>query len=190
MTEFEVHCPYPSCRAVSRLNYEPHGGETIKCTVCGDPFIWQAAYQSERLSARKEIRREIVNSAPPTYFPFKLSRRAKYLVSLVGLSLAIVVVGVIAVFASNESPTPTVDRVRATPVATRLPSVASTPTLREYWDLAACFDLFDRMLIAMSAGISDEAVFRGMEDADGALKRYGVVRVLGHCEDNYLEYYE
>ena len=177
--EFEVFCPYPSCRAVSKLNHKPRSGETIRCAVCGDPFMWQAAHQFERLTARQEMRREIANSPPPTFLSNKLSRRTKYLVIFIGLCAVIVVVGVIASFSSTERSAPTVERVGATPVATRLPIVANTPTLREYWDMAACFDLFDRMLMAMGAGMSDEAMLRGMENADGPLQRYGVYRVLG-----------
>ena len=56
--------------------------------------------------------------------------------------------------------------------------------------MAACFDLFDRIVIAQASGLSDEVIAESMRNAVGAVRRYGMNRVINHCYDNYSTAYE
>ena len=62
-------------------------------------------------------------------------------------------------------------------------AIKSTPTLREYWDLAACLDLYARTEAAVAAGLSDEQIVISMMRSEGALSRYGLDNVLDHCTE-------
>ena len=60
------------------------------------------------------------------------------------------------------------------------------PTLTEYWDRSACFDLFTRTEAADRAGISRADWIASLSRAEGAVKRYGgPTRVLAHCNNTY-----
>ncbi len=165
----------------------PRGGETLRCGVCGDPFIFQAAYQARAAEPRHSRRQ----SGPPPKFalPFQLTRRTQWLV--VGGLIGLLVVGIgvsllLDAGSGRESRRSiSVPEPRSTPTR----SAPSTPTLREYWDIFACFDLFDRIAMAKAAGLSDDVIRTSMTNTEGAVKRYGLVPVLQHCERNYMEDY-
>ena len=93
----------------------------------------------------------------------------------------------------TQPPWPTSQPTKPLPT-TRLVTAArstnATPTLRKYWDLAACFDLFDRIVIAQASGLSDEMIAQSMRNAVGAVRRYGMSEVINHCYDNYSAAYE
>lgn len=69
------------------------------------------------------------------------------------------------------------------------PGFTPTPGLAWYWDRGACFDLFDRIVIALEAGISNDEIMDSLDRADGAVKRYGgALKVINHCEQYREEY--
>ena len=193
---YEVYCPYPSCRGVFRVMRRPRGGETLRCNVCGDPFIFQVANQAQTGESRhRRIQtNRVLHVASPSHpprlpFSTRLTRRTQWFVvgGLVGLLVVGITVSLVleAVSGQDNQRNFSVPEPRSTPAR----SAASTPTLREYWDIFACFDLFDRIAMAKAAGLSDDVIGTSMTNSEGAVKRYGLVPVLQHCERNYMEDY-
>ena len=56
-------------------------------------------------------------------------------------------------------------------------------SLEEYWDIMACSDLVFRIQASQEAGFSNDEILASLSRADGAVRRYGVILVLQHCED-------
>lgn len=192
---YEVFCPYPSCRGAFRLSHHPRTGEGLRCRICGKTFSFQPAYQQWKA---QEIRRSIqprptVLSSRPTPAPMQIGWRGYFrgslqqqwfVWSIVAIILAACVAGgVYAAFGpeNTNQQNPAVNSPRPTPAVR--PAVRGTPTLREYWDLAACLDLYARTEAAVAAGLSDEQIVVSMMRADGALSRYGLDDVLDHCTE-------
>ncbi len=63
----------------------------------------------------------------------------------------------------------------------------SQPSLAEYWDLDACGDLVQRIQSAVNAGYDWTEVALSLEQTEGAVKRYGVMAVLSHCESRFQD---
>ncbi len=95
-----------------------------------------------------------------------------------------------AVPSATPKPSPTFRPTATVPPNTTVPLRTATPTLRQYWDRAACFDLFDRIVTAQASGLSDEVIAESMWNAVGAVRRYGMDAVINHCYDKYSEAYE
>ena len=77
---------------------------------------------------------------------------------------------------------------RNAPAAAPRITANSTPTLREYWDLAACLDLYDRVELAIAAGFSDEQLVNAIAAPGNAVSRYGLDDVLDHCTGVFSKY--
>ena len=190
MEGYEVHCPYPSCRRVFRMMRRPLGGETLRCNACGDPFMFRVAHQAQMAELRQRRIQSATTSLPPKAFTLpRMTRRTQWVVvgGLVGLLIIGIVVSLMLESVSSQANRQdvSVPEPRSTPAR----PAASTPTLREYWDIFACFDLFDRIAMAKAAGLSDDVIRTSMNNADSAVKRYGMIKVLQHCERNYMDDY-
>ena len=190
MEGYEIYCPYPSCRGVFRMMRRPLSGETLRCNACGDPFMFHVAQQAQMVESRQRRIQTATTSLPPkTFILPRMTRRTQWVV--VGGLVGLLVVG-IAVSLVLESVSSQANRQGVSipePRSTAARPVASTPTLREYWDILACFDLFERIAMAKAAGLSDDVIRTSMNNAEGAVKRYGMVPVLQHCERNYMKDY-
>ena len=190
---YQVFCPYPKCQRVFRLPRQPSAGETLRCAVCRDPFMYQVAYQRQKIEGCQPVRQPSRNLPPlplggrgnPPQSNRLMAQWGRWsLVAVVVVALVAATAGGIWSFVGAEETDDQRDTVsRPRPTALPRPAVNSTPTLREYWDLAACLDLADRVDAATFAGLSDEQIVLGMANADGAIKRYGVNEVLEHCTD-------
>ena len=196
MAEYEVYCPYPSCREVFRVMRRPQGGETLRCNVCGDPFIFQVAYQSQAAKSRhyriqtNHVIPVVTPTSPPRLpFPARLTSKTRWLVlgGLIGLLVVGISVSLVLEAVSGQDNRGSVSVPE--PRSTSARPAVSTSTLREYWDIFACFDLFDRIATAKAVGLSDDVIRTSIVNAEGAVKRYGLVSVLQHCERNYMEDY-
>ena len=187
MEGYEIYCPYPSCRGVFRMMRRPLSGGTLRCNACGDPFMFHVAQQAQMVESRQRRIQTATTSLPPkTFILPRLTRRTQWVV--VGGLVGLLVVG-IAVSLVLESVSSQANRQGVSipePRSTAARPVASTPTLREYWDILACFD---RIAMAKAAGLSDDVIRTSMNNAEGAVKRYGMVPVLQHCERNYMKDY-
>ena len=59
------------------------------------------------------------------------------------------------------------------------------PSLTEYWDRAACADLYQRIDEAYRRGYTNEELMASFHRAEGAMKRYGPERVILHCDQKF-----
>ena len=64
------------------------------------------------------------------------------------------------------------------------------PSLAEYWNRAACYDLFDRVEQARRMGATNEEMTESFYRAEGAVKRYGPAEVFDHCNRRYKSEWE
>ena len=59
------------------------------------------------------------------------------------------------------------------------------PSLTEYWDRAACYDLFGRVEAMRAMGATNQEMEDSFYRAEGAVKRYGPYEVFTHCRSKY-----
>ena len=209
---FTVFCPYPPCRGIFLLPYQPRTGQELRCRICSNVFSFQPVHQQRMSEWHRQRRQQLRSSLPCPIGPAPVTRRGlrRFLPtgnpveqwrgwSIIGVAVVLLVAilagGIYSVFDGEETDErrPATSTPRATPVprpATRTPIVRGTPTLREYWDLAACLDLADRVNIAVDAGMTNEQMVVGLAMAEGAVKRYGVNEVLEHCTRVLKNFYD
>ena len=207
--KFDIQCVYPQCRRVFTIPFRPVVGQELYRPVCQEPFLYYPGNQGRPAISRRIRHQTIQPQSSVLDFDnrywqswhrlSKIIRNIKpvswaLIIGFAGIVAMVTIVSLTITNGQTEQDIETEQNQRNRPTAisnrpTAIPN-PSTPTLREYWDLPACFDLFDRIRIAQLAGMSDEAITSSLAQADGAVKRYGMSRVLNHCYDAYGDDYE